>query len=98
MDDEADRAAVVPVLVGKKLTINHDGKERIVYDKFDFPRLDEYPDEPHNVTKPCHIPKKSNDTVRAVMKRLFSLQGIFLTDTTNLTGLIAEILDVLSRR
>ena len=47
----------MPVFVGQKVKLLHDGVEQEVFVKFKFPSLDDFPAAQHNVAKPCHIPK-----------------------------------------
>eukprot|EP00808_Paulinella_micropora_P030543 g17195.t1 len=77
---ERKEARILPVFLGS----NVGG----LYKKFDAFSTADYPDEVHASPK---SPKK--DTIQGVMKRLFKLQGIFVTDMSAVRHVVPLVLE-----
>jgi len=93
-DEGPNKIKIIPIFVGRKITTMIDGEQAEVIQKFQFPNLLDFADEPHKSTGEPNA-HKSTLTVREVVKQIFSLQGIFLNDLSNLTGLVTELVRIL---
>lgn len=96
-EEGAQKIKLIPVFVGRKISVVVDGVEMEVFQKFQFPNLLDFPDEPHKTTHEFHVQQRKKLTIREVMKHIFSLQGVFLNDISNLTGLVSELNEILEK-
>jgi len=87
-----EKMRIMPVFVGHHEEVTRANGTMIrAYIKLSIPRLDEFPNEPHNTTA---APEGYKRTIRETMQAIFALQGHFVNPEERLDALYHD-LDVL---